>query len=323
MRLVILNDYACNPGDMAWEKLEGLAAETVRLGFLPRAGQLEAVKEADFLIVNKVRVDEELLAAAPRLRWLGVMATGTDNIDLSACTRRGVAVANVPGYSTHSVAQLTFALLLELCQSPAAFDRSVRTGMWRLGVGEEQGVLPLKELYGKTMGLVGCGDIGRQVARIAQAFGMRVLAYVRRPREEEGVRFVTLKNLLQESDVVSLHCPATPETEKIIDEKALAAMKPGALLINTARGRLVDEEALCGALHSGRLAGYGADVAFYEPPAENAPLRTAPHVVLTPHIAWATAESLDRLVEAVRRNLESYLEGKPENLVNQVNRSTR
>lgn len=316
MKLVILDDRALIPGDMAWERLEGLASETQRFGFLPRKEQLQAVKDADYLIINKVRVDEELLAAAPRLQWVGVMATGTDNIDLAACAKRSIAVANVPGYSTHSVAQLTFALLLELCQSPAAFDASIRQGMWRLGVDARQGVLPMRELYGKTIGLVGCGDIGRQVSAIAQAFGMRVLACVRHPRPDgSGISYTGLDCLLEESDVVSLHCPAGPQTEKIIDAAAFDKMKPGALLINTARGRLVDEAALCHALHSGKLGGYGADVAFTEPLPPDAPLRRAPRTVLTPHIAWATAESLERLVTAVRGNLESYLAGKPENLV--------
>lgn len=316
MKLVILNDYALNEGDMAWERLEGIAEETERHGWVSREEQLAAVADADYLIINKTQVDEELLARAPKLQWIGIMATGTDNIDLQACRRHGVTVANVPGYSTDSVAQLTFALLLELCQSAAAFHTSIQNGMWRLGVGSAQGVLPMMELRGKTMGLIGCGDIGRQVARVAQAFGMQVLASVRHPREDkEGIQYVSRKELLQNSDVVSLHCPATPDTVGMMNEEAFSCMKEGAILLNTARGKLVEEEALCRALQSGKLAGYGADVTFTEPLPMDSPLRTAPHVVLTPHIAWATRESLNRLVGVVRQNFTSYLAGKPENTV--------
>ena len=260
-----------------------------------------------------------MLFRSPNLRWVGIIATGTDNLDLEACRRHGVSVANVPAYSTYSVAQMAFSLLLTLCQCPERQDRALRDGYWQLDIPAGYGILPQVELYGKTFGVCGYGNIGRQTARLAQAFGMRVLVWTRTVRPEyaaDGVTFVGLDTLLAESDVVSLHCPATPATRGLIGAEALAKMKPGAILFNTARGALVDENAVAAALESGRLGWYAADAFAVEPLPADSPLRKASHTLFTPHVAWATGGALKRLLEITANNLATFLEGKGENIVN-------
>lgn len=250
---------------------------------------------------------------------MGIIATGTDNIDLEACRRHGVAVANVPGYSTYSVAQMTFSLLLAICQCAQRYDRAVKAGYWQLGIPAEYGLLPQVELLGKTFGIYGYGSIGRQTACIAKAFGMEVLVCTRTVRPEyaaDGVEFVDFDTLLARSDVLSLHCPATPETHGLVSREALAKMKPGAILLNTARGALVDEEAVADALESGKLAFYGADAFATEPLSPQSRLRSLPGAVLTPHIAWTTKEALQRLMDITTGNLRSFLAGKGNNIVN-------
>ena len=249
---------------------------------------------------------------------MGLTATGTDSLDLEACHRHGVAVANVPGYSTESVAQHGFALLLELANSIAGRAASLRDGYWQTGVPDSYGIHPHFELAGRTFGVVGYGAIGRAAARIAKGFGMRVLAYTRHVKPEyaaDGVEFVPFEQLLEDSDVVSLHCPATAETRGMINKAALAAMKPGAILLNTARGALVDEAAVCAALKSGHLGYYASDVAAHEPVRLKDELLHCPNVLLTPHVAWATQEALARLSAEVCANLEAFLQGERRNLV--------
>ena len=259
-----------------------------------------------------------MLDACPRLRWVGLTATGTDSLDLEACRRHGVAVANVPGYSTNSVAQHAFALLLEVANGTAARAASLRDGYWQTGVPDSYGIRPHFELAGRTFGVVGYGAIGRAAARIANGFGMRVIAYTRHVKPEyaaDGVEFVPFEQLLEDSDVVSLHCPATAETRGMINETALAAMKPGAILLNTARGALVDEAAVCTALKSGHLGFYASDVAAHEPVRPQDGLLHCPNVLLTPHVAWATEEALARLSAEVCANLQAFLRGERRNLV--------
>lgn len=319
MKAVILESYVMEPGDLDWSGVTALVPDTtsyVRTAYeeiAPRIG------DAELVLLNKCRIDEQILARCPNLQWVGIIATGTDNIDLEACRQHGVRVANVPGYSTHSVAQMTFSLLLAICQCADRYDRAVKAGHWQLGIPAEYGLLPQVELCGKTFGIYGYGSIGRQTARIAKAFGMRVLVCTRTVRPEyaqDGVEFVDFDTLLAESDVLSLHCPATPQTRGLMDAAALGRCKKGMILLNTARGALVDETAVAAALQSGQLGFYGADAFATEPLPENSPLRGLPNALLTPHIAWTTAEALRRLMEITANNLRSYLEGNGENIVN-------
>ena len=276
MKLVILESYVMEPGDLDWSAVRALVPDTVEYVRTPYEQIAGRIGDAELVILNKCRMDEGILARCPNLRWVGIIATGTDNLDLAACRRHGVSVANVPGYSTYSVAQMAFSLLLAVCQCPERQDRALRAGYWQLGVPAEYGILPQVELYGRTFGVCGYGSIGRQAARIARAFGMRVLVYTRTVRPEyaaDGVTFTDLDALLAGSDVVSLHCPATPATRGMIGAEALAKMKPGAVLLNTARGALVDEGAVAAALASGLCRVPGTPL----PPAVQRAQRSAAH----------------------------------------------
>ena len=319
MKAVILESYVMEEGDLDWSGVKALIPDTtsyVRTAYeeiAPRIG------DAEFVFLNKCRMDEQILSQCPNLKWVGIIATGTDNLDLEACRRYGVSVANVPGYSTYSVAQMTFSLLLAICQCAERYDRAVKDGFWQLGIPQSYGLLPQMELYGKTFGVYGYGSIGRQSARIAKAFGMRVLVCTRTVRPEyaaDGVEFVDLDTLLRQSDVLSLHCPATPQTRGLISADALHKMKRGAILLNTARGALVDEAAVTEALHTGQLGFYGADAFATEPLPADSPLRREPHALLTPHIAWTTKEALQNLMDITTQNLRSFLDGNGEHIVN-------
>ena len=319
MKAVILESYVMEEGDLDWSGMKALIPDTtsyVRTAYeeiAPRIG------DAELVLLNKCRMDEQILSQCPNLKWVGIIATGTDNLDLEACRRHGVSVANVPGYSTYSVAQMTFSLLLAICQCAERYDRAVKDGFWQLGIPQSYGLLPQMELYGKTFGVYGYGSIGRQSARIAKAFGMRVLVCTRTVRQEyaaDGVEFVDLDTLLRQSDVLSLHCPATPQTRGLISAEALQKMKRGAILLNTARGALVEEAAVTEALHTGQLGFYGADAFATEPLPADSPLRREPHALLTPHIAWTTKEALQNLMDITTQNLRSFLDGNGEHIVN-------
>lgn len=320
MKLVILDSYALREGDLDWSPLAPLVDTVVSYPRTAYADIIPRLRGADLAITNKARIDDAVLAACPRLRWVGVTATGTDVLDIEACRRHGVAVANVPSYSTHSVAQLTFALLLESLQHTSAHAAAVRSGYWQVDLPAGRAIPPAAELFGKTLGIVGYGEIGREVARIAAAFGMQVLVHTRTVRPEYAahpVEFLPLEALLSRSDIVSLHCPATPATKGIINARTLALMRPGSVLVNTARGALVDEPALLAALETGRPAFFAADVAAAEPLPAQSPLRSHPRVLLTPHVAWTTAEALARLSATVCQNLSSFLQGRAQNIVNE------
>ena len=319
MKAVILEDYAIQQGDLDWSGVEALVPDVTRYGRTVPEEVVPRIGDAEIVFLNKCRIDETVLARCPKLRWVGIIATGTDNLDLKACRRHGVPVANVPGYSTYSVAQMTFSLLLAICQCADRYDRLVQDGRWRTEDPADYRLLPQVELLGKTFGIYGYGSIGRQTARIARAFGMDVLVCTRTVRPEyeaDGVEFVDLDTLLARSDVLSLHCPATPATRGLVSREALAKMKPGAILLNTARGALADEEAVADALESGKLAFYGADAFATEPLPPQSRLRSLPGAVLTPHIAWTTKEALQRLMDITTGNLRSFLAGKGENIVN-------
>ena len=319
MKAVVLEDYAIQPGDLDWSGVEALVPEVTRYGRTAPEQVVPRIGDAEVVFLNKCRIDEVVLARCPNLKWVGIIATGTDNLDLEACRRHGVAVANVPGYSTYSVAQMTFSLLLAICQCADRYDRLVQDGRWRTEDPAVYRLLPQVELLGKTFGVYGYGSIGRQTARIAKAFGMQVLVCTRTVRPEyeaDGVEFVDLDTLLARSDVLSLHCPATPATRGLISAGTLAMAKPGMILLNTARGALVDEQAVADALKSGRLGFYGADAFGTEPLPQESPLRGLPNALLTPHIAWATNEALQRLMDITTNNLRTWLDGRGENIVN-------
>lgn len=319
MKAVILESYVMRDGDLDWSGVYALVPDTVSYVRTVHDEAAARIGDADFVLLNKCRIDDEVLAKCPDLKWIGIIATGTDNIDLDACRRHGVSVANVPGYSTYSVAQMTFSLLLAICQCAERYNRALEGGCWQLDIPESYRILPQTELLGKTYGIYGYGSIGRRVARIASAFGMEVIACTRTVRAEyaaDGVEFVSFDTLLARSDVLSLHCPSTPATRGLINAAALAKMKRGAILLNTARGALVDEAAIAAALQSGALGFYGADAFAEEPLPASSPLRSAPHAILTPHIAWTTAEALARLMQITTENLRSFIAGEGKNIVN-------
>ena len=316
MKIVILDAYAANPGDLSWDEFAALGELTV----YDRTAQEDAaarIGDAEIVFINKVRLTDEIFAACPNLKLVSILATGYNIVDLAAAKRRGITVCNVPGYSTRAVVQMTFALLLEICQQVGLHSGAVHTGRWQTCPDFCFWDRPLIELDGKTMGILGYGAIGSAVGTVAQALGMKLLVTARHERPvPEGARFVSLPELLAQSDVVSLHCPQTAENARMIDAGALAQMKDGAILLNTARGGLLDEQAVADALRSGKLLAAGMDVVSAEPIRADNPLLTAPNCFLTPHIAWAPLETRRRLQAISAENLRAFLAGKPQNVVN-------
>lgn len=316
MKIVILDAYAANPGDLSWDEFAALGDLTV----YDRTAQEDAaarIGDAEVVFINKVRLTDEIFAACPNLKLVSILATGYNIVDLAAAKRRGITVCNVPGYSTRAVVQMTFALLLEICQQVGLHSGAVHTGWWQTCPDFCFWDRPLIELDGKTMGIVGYGAIGSAVGTVAQALGMKLLVTARHEKPvPEGARFVSLPELLAQSDVVSLHCPQTAENARMIDAGALAQMKDGAILLNTARGGLLDEQAVADALRSGKLLAAGMDVVSAEPIRADNPLLTAPNCFLTPHIAWAPLETRRRLQAISAENLRAFLAGKPQNVVN-------
>ncbi len=316
MNIVVLDGFTLNPGDLSWKELESLGACRIHDRVAPDE-VLSAAASAGILLTNKVLVSREHIQKLPSLKYICVMATGTNVVDLAAERERNIPVSNIPAYSTFSVAQTTFALLLELTHRVGHHGQTVREGRWSRSADWSYWDTPLVELAGLNFGIVGFGRIGRVVAGIAVAFGMKVLVHSRTPPPiSSGARFVDLETLLRESDVVSLHCPLTPETKHLVDARRLSLMKPTAFLLNTSRGPLVDEEALAAALDSGRLAGAGLDVLSGEPPREDNPLVNARNCIVTPHIGWATHAARARLMKAVVENVRAFIAGKPINVVN-------
>jgi glycerate dehydrogenase len=316
MKIVVLDGYAANPGDLDWAPLAGLGALTV-YERTPAALTVERAAGAQALLTNKVVLGAAELAALPELRYIGVLATGYNVVDTAAAGARGIVVTNVPAYSTPSVAQQVFALLLELARGTGRHAALVRVGRWSAAPDFCFWEGPQMELAGLTIGIVGFGAIGQAVARIALAFGMRVLVVTRSPDPAAWpeVSFVDLDQLFIQADVVSLHCPLSEETRAMVNAVRLAQMKPTAYLINTGRGPLVDEAALAAALHAGQIAGAGLDVLSQEPPPATNPLLAAPNCVITPHLAWATAAARQRLLATAVANLQAFLAGSPQNRV--------
>lgn len=316
MKIVILDAYAANPGDLSWDEFATLGDLTVYDRTAPE-DVAARIGDAEVVFINKVRLTDDIFAACPNLKLVSILATGYNIVDLAAAKRRGITVCNVPGYSTRAVVQMTFALLLEICQQVGLHSGAVHTGRWQTCPDFCFWDRPLIELDGKTMGIVGYGAIGSAVGTVAQALGMKLLVTARHERPvPEGARFVSLPELLAQSDVVSLHCPQTAENARMIDAGALAQMKDGAILLNTARGGLLDEQAVADALRSGKLLAAGMDVVSAEPIRADNPLLTAPNCFLTPHIAWAPLETRRRLQAISAENLRAFLTGKPQNVVN-------
>ena len=312
-RLVILDAYATNPGDLSWAPIEALADCTVYDRTLP-SDVLARTGDADAVMLNKAVLSAATIEQAPNLKYVGVLATGWNTIDLAAAKKRDLVVTNVPGYSTDSVAQHAFALLLELTNQAALHSADARSGGWAKNPDYCYRLSPQIELAGLVLGIVGFGQIGQAVARIGRAFGMRVLAHRRdmsAPPPEEGVEYAALDRLFSESDVVSLHCPLSPATAGLVDAKRLAQMKPTAFLINTSRGPLVAERDLADALRENRIAGAAVDVLSTEPPAPANPLLSAPRCFVTPHLAWATGAARKRLIDVAADNLRAFLAGRP------------
>ncbi|MDD5863862.1 MAG: D-2-hydroxyacid dehydrogenase [Firmicutes bacterium] len=318
MKLVILDGYALNPGDLSYEPLRQFGELTVYDRTDTEAEAIARIGDSEIVLVNKVPITETLLAACPGIRLICVQATGYNVVDCAACARRGIPVTNVPSYGTAAVAQFTLALMLEVCHRIGYHDQLVHQGRWASCGSFCFWDTPQMELAGKTLGIVGFGRIGQAVAKAAKGFDMRVLAFTRtrRPEGESLAQYVSLDTLLEESDFVSLHCPLTPATEKLINADTLGKMRNGAVLINTSRGGLVDEYAVRAALESGHLRAAAVDVVAEEPITAGNPLLGAPNCLITPHMAWAPVESRQRLLNCVIENIRCFLNGAPQNVVN-------
>lgn len=316
MKIVILDGYTLNPGDLDWAPLEALGELTI----YDRSAQDEIVqraKDADIVLVNKVVLSENTLNQLTNLRYIGVMATGYNNVDVVTAKKNGVTVTNVKAYGPASVAQHTFALLLALTNHLELHSQSVFRGDWVASPDFCYWKTPLTELAGKTMGLIGLGDIGSHVARIAQALDMNVIAFRKNPSQTQDtdIQMVPLEEVFRRSDVISLHCPLTEETKDLINKERLAWMKPNAVLLNTGRGPLINEKDLAEALENNVIAGAGLDVLSAEPPVATNPLLSAPNCIITPHIAWASFEARKRLLQMVANNLVAFDKGAPVNVV--------
>lgn len=315
-RIAALDAYGVNPGDLDWSLLRRLG----HLDVYDNTGAdtlLERAYEADAVLVNRVRIGSAEMDRLPRLRYIGAFATGYNFIDVEAASERGITVTNIPAYSTMSVAQMTFALILESCQHAAYYDSLTRRGEWSGTPGFDYQPHPLVELDGKQIGIIGLGDIGSAVALMARAFGMHVAASTSKPQSElpDGYVKMELPELMATSDVVSVHCPLLPETRGLVSAAMIDMMKPTAIFINTARGAIADEASLAAALDSGRIAAAAVDVLSQEPPPPDFPLLHARNCIITPHVAWASREARTRAVCQAARNLEAFIEGHPVNVV--------
>ena len=314
MKIVILDGHALNPGDLSWDCFRQFG--TVEY-YDRTAGEdltIRRIGDADIILLNKTPITKSVLDACPSLKLICVLATGYNVVDCTAAASKGIPVCNVPGYGTDSVAQFTFALLLELCNRVGLHSDSVHSGEWSACPDFCYWKTPQMELAGKTIGIIGYGSIGRAVGKIAEAFGMKVLAYSR--THYEGIDYVDLDTLLRQSDIVSLHCPLFPETREIINADTISKMKDGAILLNTSRGPLISEEAVAEALQTGKLRGAAMDVVCQEPIPASSPLLRAPNCIMTPHMAWAPIEARQRILNITMDSIHAFLKGEQKNVVN-------
>lgn len=315
-KIVIFDGYTTNTGDLSWEPVSTLGNTKIYDRTLP-CEVIDRAEDADVLITNKVLLTREVLSALPNVKYIGLMSTGVNVVDIEYCNSHGIAVTNIPGYSTVNVAQTTFAMILELCSRVSLHDKYVKNGYWTNCADFTFRKSPIIELYGKTIGIVGYGNIGKKVAQIAQGFDMNVLVYARRQLSfgsDTSIKQVSIDELLAKSDIVSLHIPLTKDTDQFINKETLAKMKQGSFLINTARGGLINEADLAEALHNGKLAGAGLDVLSTEPPKPDNPMLSCENCIITPHIAWASLESRSRLINILAGNLASYINYADNNL---------
>ena len=317
MKIIVLDGYGMNPGDLSWEALGQLGDLIVYDRTAPEK-VIERAKDAEVLLTNKVVLSEAIIRQLPKLKYIGVLATGYNVVDTKAARQCGVVVTNIPAYSTESVAQMTFAHILNIMNRVEHYAQQNRDGRWSSNPDFCYWDTPLPELAGKTIGIVGLGSIGKRVACIANAFGMKVFAYTSKNATDlpEGIQKTTLDGLFGVSDILTLHCPLTDATHEMINKESLGKMKPGAILINTGRGPLVNEQDVAEALHSGQLRAYGADVMCQEPPQADHPLLAEPNAFITPHVAWATYEARVRLMDIAVANVKAFIDGAPVNVVN-------
>lgn len=315
MKIVILDGRALNPGDMTYDAVNQFGEVTLYQQTDSPEEAIARIGNSQIVLTNKVPITRQILDACPNIRLICVLATGYNIVDVNACKEKGIPVCNVPSYGTAAVAQFTLALMLEICHQIGHHNQAVHDGKWCASTNFCFWDTPQMELGGKTLGIIGFGRIGQAVAKLAEAFGMRVLAYSRTPKEQLA-NFVDMDTLLAESDFVSLHCPQFAETTGMVNAEFISKMKDGAVLINTARGGLVDEQALCDALVGGKLSAAAVDVVSAEPMKQDNPLLNAPNCIITPHIAWAPKESRQRLLDCVVENIRCFLNGNPQNVVN-------
>lgn len=320
MKIVVLDGYTLNPGDLNWEGIKKFGELTVHdlTGPSPE-NVVKTIGDAEIVLTNKTPLPKEVLEKAVSLKYIGVLATGYNVVDTTAARELGITVTNIPTYGTTAVAQMTLALLLEMCHHVGEHNRAVKQGEWSKNKNFCFWKYPLIELDGKTMGIIGFGRIGQATSKLAQAFGMNILISGSRKKpglETSNCKYVDMNELLAKSDVISLHCPLTPETECIINVSNISKMKDGVMIINTSRGQLVEEQDLCDALESGKVAGAAVDVVSSEPIVDSNPLLKAKNCIITPHIAWAPKESRSRLMDTSVENLAAFLNGKPVNVVN-------
>ena len=318
MKIVELDGYAVNPGDLSWDELKEMGEMVIYDRSAP--GQVvERAKDAELIMTNKVQITDQVMSQLPKLRYIGIMATGINVVDIVAARKRGIIVTNIPSYSTDSVAQMVFAHILNITNQVDHYANLNRKGRWSHNQDFCYWDSPIIELANKTIGIVGLGHIGTEVAKIARDFGMDVFAYTSRNATDlsAGIQKTSLDGLFGVSDILSLHCPLTPGTREMINKESLKKMKRGALLINTGRGPLVNEQDVADALKSGQLGAYGADVMVSEPPSADNPLFLQPHAYLTPHIAWASKEARMRLMKICVDNVRAFLAGHPVHVVNQ------
>ena len=318
MNIVILDSYAANPGDLSWDFLKQYGDVAVYDRTETEALVIERAKDAEIILLNKMPLTRATIERLPKLKLVSVLATGYNIVDIAACSERGILVANVPAYSGFAVAQQTFAFILEFANRVGRHSASVLAGDWVSCPDFSYTLAPLTELQGKTMGIIGYGDIGRRVAKFALAFDMRVLVHTAHPEKypDAPVKFCSLDEMLPQCDFVSLHAPMTPATAGLVNKDFIAKMKPGAFLVNNARGQEIVEQDVADALNAGILGGFGADVLSCEPPKAENPILSAKNVFLTPHIAWAGYESRVRLLDVTEKNVAAFLAGHPQNIVN-------
>ncbi|MDD3169738.1 MAG: D-2-hydroxyacid dehydrogenase [Eubacteriales bacterium] len=317
MKIVILDGYTINPGDLSWSMLEKHGELTV-YERTPKELIVSRIGDAEIVMTSKCMLTAEVMRQCPNIKWIGILATGINMVDLKYASSRDIPVTNIPAYSTDSVVQFTFSLLLEICNQVKAHNDAVQSGQWQGAIDFCFCLTPQMELAGKTFGIIGYGNIGKRVAKAAEAFGMKVLIASKYPDsafETENIAFATLDELFAASDVISLHCPLTDSNRGFINQAVISKMKDGVILLNTSRGPLINEEDLAQALKSGKVFAAGLDVLSVEPPGDDNPLIGLPNCIITPHIAWITRESRTRLIDTAVSNLESWLSGENRNSI--------